>query len=201
MVYAGRREHAMQHAGERRVSEDEYLARERRSETKHELVNGVVVAMSGATFQHNVIATNVLTALTVRLRGSGCRAVGSDQRVHVPATGLYTYPDVSVVCGGPEFHPKDRDALLNPRVLVEVLSESTEGFDRGAKFAHYQSIPSFVEYLLVAQSEPHVEHYRRLETGQWIPTEYDGTSGKVELPALKCEVPMEELYEGLSFTA
>lgn len=187
----------MQQIEPMRISEDEYLALERRSETKHELVNGVPVAMAGGSFQHNSIAANVLGALRVLLRGKSCRAVGSDQRVHVPATGLYTYPDVTVVCGKPEFHPKEPDTLTNPRVLIEVLSDSTEAFDRGAKFAHYRSIPSFVEYVLVAQNEPRVEHFRRLETGQWILTVYRGESARVELPALGCELPVGELYEGL----
>jgi Uma2 family endonuclease len=179
------------------TSEDEYLEVERRSETKHELISGLIVAMAGGTFRHNDVAANTLTALRVLLRGKGCKAVGSDQRVHVPATGLFTYPDVTVVCGTPEFHPKDRDTLLNPRVLVEVLSDSTEAYDRGAKFAHYRSIPSFVEYLLVAQDEPRVEHFKRFETGQWLLTVYRGESARVELPALGCELRVGELYEGV----
>lgn len=98
--------------------------------------------MAGASFEHNDITANVLVTLRALLRGKGCKAVGSDQRFTVPATGLFTYPDVTVVCGKPEFHPKDRDTLINPRVLVEVLSDATEAYDRGAKFAHYRSIPS-----------------------------------------------------------
>lgn len=179
------------------VTEDAYLALERRSETKHELVNGQIVAMAGALFEHNAIASNVLSALVVLLRGKGCKAVGSDQRVHVPATGLFTYPDVVVVCGKPEFHPKDRATLTNPRVLVEILSDSTERYDRGAKFAHYQSIPSFVEYVLVAQDELRVEHFRRLDTGQWLITTYRGPDAKVELPALGCALLVGDLYEGV----
>jgi Uma2 family endonuclease len=181
------------------ISEDEYLELERRSETKHELVNGQIIAMAGATFQHNDIAANVLAALRVLLRGKGCKAVGSDQRVHVPATGLFTYPDVTVVCGAPVFHAKDRDSLLNPRVLVEVLSDSTEAYDRGAKFAHYRSIPSFVEYVLVAQDEFRVEHFRRVETEteQWLLTVHRGEGARVELVALGCELLVGDLYEGV----
>lgn len=179
------------------ISEDEYLELERRSETKHELVNGQIVAMAGATFEHNDIVANVLAALRVLLRGKGCKAVGSDQRVHVPATGLFTYPDVTVVCGTPEFHPKAEDTLINPRVLVEVLSDATERYDRGAKFAHYRSIPSFVEYVLVAQDEPRVEHFRRVETEQWLLTVYRGEGARVALPALECELLLAGLYEGV----
>ena len=179
------------------IGEDEYLELERRSEAKHELINGQIVAMAGATFVHNDIAANVLAALRILLRGKGCKAVGSDQRVHVPATGLFTYPDVTVVCGRPEFHPKGQDTLLNPRVLVEVLSDTTERYDRGAKFAHYRSIPSFVEYVLVAQDELRVEHFRRVETEQWLLTVYRGEGARIALPALGCELPLAELYDGV----
>jgi Uma2 family endonuclease len=152
--------------------------------------------MAGASFRHNDVAANVLAALRVLLRGKGFRAVGSDQRVQVPETGFFTYPDVAVVCGKPEFHPKDPDTLTNPRVIIEVLSDSTEAYDRGAKFAHYRSISSFVEYVLVAQEELRVEHFRRLETGQRILTVYRGENARVELLALECELPVGELYEG-----
>ena len=179
------------------IGEDEFLALERRSETKHELVNGQIVAMAGATFEHNVLAANVLAALGVLLRGKGCKAVGSDQRVHVPATGLFTYPDVTVVCGTPAFHPKDPVTLINPRVLVEVLSDATERYDRGAKFAHYRSIPSLAEYVLVAQDEPRVEHFRRVETGQWLLTVASGEGARVELPALGCALLVGDVYEGV----
>jgi Uma2 family endonuclease len=179
------------------IGEDEYLELERRSETKHELVKGQIVAMAGATFEHNTLAANTLAALGVLLRGKGCRAVGSDQRIHIPATGLFTYPDVTVVRGTPEFHSKDRDTLTNPRVLVEVLSDATERYDRGAKFAHYRSIPSLAEYVLVAQDEPRVEHFRRVETGQWLLTVASGEGARVELPALGCTLLVSDLYEGV----
>ena len=150
----------MQGVAQTVVSEDEYLALERKSETKHELINGVIVAMAGASYEHNTTAANLLVALGMRLRGRPCRPLGSDQRIHIPATGLYTYPDVSVVCGKPEFHSKDRDTLLNPRVIIEVLSDSTEAYDRGAKFAHYRGIPSLAEYALAAQDEPMIEFFK-----------------------------------------
>ncbi len=164
-------------------------------------MNGAIVAMAGASYEHNTIAANVLTALNVRLRGKGCRAVGSDQRVHVPATGLFTYPDVTVVCGKPDFHPKDPDTLLNPRVIVEVLSGSTEAYDRGAKFAHYRSLPSLVEYILIAQNGPLVEHFQRIESGQWLFTVYRGEGATAALPALGCELPLAEVYEGVDLGA
>lgn len=176
------------------LSEDEYLERERRSETKHELVHGVLVGMAGASPRHNAIAMNVGVALKVRLRGR-CLVLPSDQRVHVEATGLFTYPDVSIVCDRPRFHPKDRDTLVNPKVLVEILSASTEAYDRGAKFAHYQSIDSLEEYVLVTQAIKRVEHFRRMETGQWLLTVREGDEAVLELPALGCEIPLSEIYE------
>jgi Uma2 family endonuclease len=178
-----------------RFTEDEYLERERRSETKHELIHGEIVAMSGATLKHNAIAANVITALKARLKGRGCFVLGSDQRVHVAASGLYTYPDVTVVCDKPKFHPKDKDTLLNPRVLIEILSSSTEAYDRGAKFAHYRSILSLEEYVLVAQNGQRVECFRRIEAGEWLLTLREGDGAVLPLRGLGCEIPLAEIYE------
>jgi Uma2 family endonuclease len=178
------------------LTADEYLERERERETKHELVDGVEVARAGGSPKHDAIAGNVIIALGMRLRGR-CLVFPSDQRVHVEATGLFTYPDVTVVCGAPKLHPNGRDTLLNPRVLVEVLSTSTEAYDRGAKFAHYQSIGSLEEYVLVSQAEKRVEHFRRLETGQWLLTVAEGQEATLVLPALGCEVGLAEIYEGI----
>jgi Uma2 family endonuclease len=177
-----------------RVTADEYLARERVSDTKHELVNGVVVAMAGASPRHVAIAGNVTGALRDLLRAGPCLVLPVDLRVAVEATGLYTYPDVTVVCDRPRFDPKDENTLTNPLVIVEVLSDSTEAYDRGAKFAHYQSVPSLAEYLLVAQAERRVEHFRRLESGQWLLTVYQGDDATVTLPALSAELPLREIY-------
>jgi Uma2 family endonuclease len=179
------------------VTADEYLERERRSETKHELVHGVAVAMAGGTPKHNAIAANVIGALKQRLRGRRCVVFPSDQRVHVAATGLFTYPDVTVVCDTPRFHPNGRDTLINPRLVAEVLSSSTEAYDRGAKFAHYPSIASLEEYVLVSQTSERVEHYRRLETGQWLLTVNEGGDTVLVLPGLGCEIGLAEIYEGL----
>ena len=178
-----------------RYTEDEYVELEHRSETKNELVNGQIYAMSGARPRHNKIAGNVFVALDTRLgaRGSRCFIFNSDQRLRSEATGMNTYADVSVVCE-PRFDAKHREALVNPRVIVEVLSKSTEDYDHGAKFAHYRSIPSFVEYVLVSQREHQVEHFRRLESGQWLRTVLQGDEAVLELPALECTLPLREIY-------
>ncbi len=175
-----------------RMTEDEYLAFERDAEVKHELINGEVVAMAGGSPRHGLIAANITGALIARLRDSSCRPVSSDVRVHVSATGLYTYPDVTVICGPPETHPRDRNAVTNPRVVFEVLSASTESFDRGAKFDHLRRCPSLAEYVLVAQREQRVLHYRRVESG-WLLTEA-GPGEALSLEALACEVPLAEIY-------
>ncbi|HEY8379834.1 MAG TPA: Uma2 family endonuclease [Nannocystis sp.] len=176
-----------------RLSPAEYLARENASELKHEYINGEVVAMAGGSPRRNAIAINIAGELRTRLRGGRCRPFGSDQRVHVPDTGLYTYPDVTVVCGGLETHPDDRNTICNPRVIFEVLSASTEAHDRGAKFSHYRRCASLAEYVLVSQRERVVEHYRRTEDGRWVLSEYRG-SETMELPSLGICLPLDEVY-------
>jgi Uma2 family endonuclease len=180
-----------------RVSDDEYLALERAASDKHELVNGRVMAMSGATPRHNAIVLNVASGLLGLLRGKGCRPLASDQRVHVPATGLYTYPDVIVVCGSLELHPRDSMTVVNPRVIVEVLSATTEAYDRGAKFAHYRSIVSLQTYVMLSPDEPRVERYERGDAGLWVLHEAVGLEASLELPALAVTLALRDLYADL----
>lgn len=145
----------------------EYVAAEATSEVRHEYLSGEVWEMAGGTPEHSALAAAVIRELGASLRGKPCRTFTSDLRVRVLDTGLTTYPDVSVVCGQIETAPDDEDAVTNPVVLVEVLSEATEGYDRGAKAAHYRRIPSLREYVLVSQGEPRVEVQRRLDSGRW----------------------------------
>ena len=177
------------------MSENDFLEFERKSDVKHEFLAGEVFAMAGGTPRHAAIAMNVGTELNARLGSKPCFVVGSDLRTYIEATGLYTYPDVTVVCWRPRYHPKDKDTLLNPTLIVEVLSESTEAYDRGQKFAHYRTLDSLKEYVLVAQAERRVEHYRRLDTGQWVLTEY--REGAVTLPALDVALPLDAVYAKL----
>jgi len=180
-----------------RMSQEEYLARERASETKHEYVNGEMIAMAGAPPRHNLVAANITGALHQRLRARPCVVLQSDQRVRVSATGLYTYPDVTVVCGRPELHAQDPMTILNPLVIFEVLSDSTEAYDRGAKFAHYRHLPSLAEYILVSPTERRVEHYKRLEAGHWLLTECEGPASALALPVLEVEITLAEIFEKL----
>jgi Uma2 family endonuclease len=177
----------------RLVSEEQYLALEREAEVRHELVGGEMVAMAGASAKHAAIILNVGAALRARLATTDCIVFGSDLRVHVTATGLYTYPDVVVGCGRLEFGPKDRDALTNPLALVEVLSPSTESYDRGAKFAHYRLITSLRDYVLVSQAERRVEVFHRTGDGTWAISN-PLTQGGVALPGLGVELSLEEIY-------
>ncbi|MCC6552513.1 MAG: Uma2 family endonuclease [Polyangiaceae bacterium] len=177
------------------VGADEYIARERAGDTKHELLRGVIIAMAGASPRHNAIAANVIGLLHGLLRGGPCSVLTSDQRVYIEETDLYTYPDVTVVCGKPLFHAKCLDTLLNPRVIVEVLSDSTADYERGPKFAHYRRLASFEEYLCISQLEKRVEHSRRIETGQWLLTEHKGDDAVVVLTALGCELRLADIYE------
>ncbi len=142
-----------------KMTPQEYLRFERASEVKHEFYNGEIFAITDASENHNVVAGNTFAALHSQLRQRPCKLYPGDMRVHIPATGLYTYPDVTVVCGTPQFDDKEFDTLLNPTVIIEVLSPSTEKYDRGKKFEHYRSIPSLREYVLIAQDEMRVQLY------------------------------------------
>jgi Uma2 family endonuclease len=150
-----------------RLSYPEYLSLEAASDTKHEYLDGEVFAMAGGTITHGALAGAVITALSNALRDRACRVLSSDVRIRSKATGLATYPDVTVVCQKIEVDADDANGVLNPTVIVEVLSDSTEAYDRGAKAAHYRRIPSLREYVLVSQREPLIEVYRRNERGNW----------------------------------
>jgi Uma2 family endonuclease len=180
---------------ERWITPEEYLEAERRAEEKSEYFDGEIYAMSGASLRHNRLVANLVGTLHSQLRGGPCAALPSDMRVRVPATGLYTYPDVSVVCGEPQLEDAHMDILLNPVVLIEVLSESTEGYDRGRKFEHYRRIASLQEYVLVSQKQPRVEGYRRQGEREWLLTEAVGLEESVELPSVRCVLSLAEVYE------
>ncbi|UQA62377.1 Uma2 family endonuclease [Polyangium aurulentum] len=178
---------------DRPVTFAEYLSRERTSPTKHELVNGYVYAMAGATVEHDTICSNVIQLLGNELRGRPCRVFTPDMRVRVRETELCTYPDVSVVCGKIERDADDDCAIVNPIVLVEVLSPSSESYDRGEKFAHYQRLASLREYVLIAQDERYVEHHCRNEDGSWTMREARGDE-TVELASIRCKLVLDEVY-------
>lgn len=184
----------------REVSPEEYLAFERSSEGKHEYLDGQVWGMAGASLAHGRIARNLGSRLEIALREGPCESFGADLRVYCPGMGLYTYPDLSVVCGPPELKDARADTLLNPVALVEILSPSTEAYDRGRKFAAYRTIGSLREYVLVAQDRMSVEVFRRGEAG-WSYQALDGPGDRLGLESAGVEVGLAEIYERVEFPA
>lgn len=171
-----------------------YLELERQSETRHEYFDGEVFAMSGGSMAHSRLAVNLCFHLSLQLVDRPCEVVNSDMRVKVQATELYTYPDVSVVCGEPLLEDNRQDTLLNPLVIIEVLSPSTEGYDRGVKFDHYRQIPSLMEYVLVSQTEVRVERYLRLPNGEWSLKVATGLAAELSLPSLQVSLKLSDVY-------
>jgi Uma2 family endonuclease len=179
---------------------EEYFALELASEEKYEFWNGEVFCMSGASLAHNRIAMNIGTEAHSQLRERGCQALPADMRVKVPAYPPYRYPDLSALCGSPEIENiGGLDVLTNPALIIEVLSKSTEGFDRGDKFTYYKSIPSFSEYLLVAQHRPHVSQFVRQENGVWSFMEFNDPADMVRCAAVPCALALREIYRDVTF--
>lgn len=176
------------------LTPEEYLRIERAAETKSEYFNGEMFAMSGASRKHNLVTGNISRRIGNQLDGRPCEIYASDMRVHIPATGLYTYPDVVVVCGEPMLEDKEFDTLLNPTLLIEVLSKSTASYDRGDKFMHYRSIDSLSEYLLVAQNECRVEHHTKQADGRWILEETRALDATINLASINCQLVLKEVY-------
>ncbi len=185
-----------------RVSPADYLRLERAAEYKHEYYNGEIRAMAGASFAHNNVCANLTISLGNLLRGKGCAPVGSDQRVPVKNKSSFLYPDLSVVCGQPEFlENKNPDTLLNPVLLAEVLSASTRDKDRGEKFMLYRQIPSLQHYLLLDSESVHAELYSLDEHGRWVLTETRELSAVLDLAALACQLPLAAVYAGVTLAA
>ena len=182
------------------MTEQEYLAYERQAEYKSEFLNGELFAIAGASRWHNIITLNVGSELRIQLKGKGCESYSSDMRVHNPDTGLYCYPDVVVICGKPEFKDENGDILLNPTVLIEVLSPSTERYDRGAKFGHYRRLESLQEYVMITQERPFVERYMRQENSHfWTLSDVEGLETSVELSSIACTLALSEVYDKVNF--
>lgn len=180
------------------ITPDEYLRLERQAEYKSEYVNGEIFAMTGASRKHNLVAGNIFRELSQQLKGRQCEAYVGDMRVKVTATGLYTYPDVVVVCGEPKFEDAYVDTLLNPTLLVEVLSQSTERYDRIAKSSYYRTLDSLAEHLLVAQDEVRLEQYVRQANGQWLLFECSSMDKVVEIPSIGCSLALRDVYDKVS---
>ena len=178
-----------------RLTPLEYLAWERQQGTRHEFFDGEIFAMTGASREHNLVCGNTFSALHAQLRGTPCEVYNNDMRVKVSETGMYTYPDIVAACAEPRFEDAEVDTLLNPVLIIEVLSDSTEQYDRGAKFRHYRTLPSLQDYLLVAQTECRVEHYAREAGSRWLLTEYGGLDDTIDLTSVGCRLHLREMYE------
>lgn len=177
------------------ITPEEYLSRERHAEHKSEYVAGEIFALAGASERHNLIVGNVFAGLHAQLRQRPCKVYASDMRVKVQATDLYTYPDVVALCHEARFDDNQQDTLLNPMLIVEVLSESTERYDRGKKFAHYRKLESLQEYVLIAQDTYHIEHYIRQPDNQWLLSESDNVQDTIHLPSIDCHLAVADVYD------
>jgi Uma2 family endonuclease len=184
---------------------DEYLIFELTADVKHEYRDGVIIDMAGTTLNHSLVAANTIGELRQRVRDKGCRTLEGNIRVRIPGKSRYYYPDASVFCGEPVFDPGPKGTsqmtITNPRVIVEVLSDSTEAFDRGGKFTDYREIPSLREYVLIAQHAPQVEVYLRQDDGTWRFQPSAGLDAVARLDSLGIDLPLAEVYAGITFEA
>lgn len=189
----------MQAETKKMYSPEEYLELEVNAEEKHEYIDGEIILMSGGTPNHNRIIGNFYVALHQGLKGQSCDVFFADQRLWIPQRRIYTYPDIMVVRGDLQFQEKRKDAITNPVAIAEVLSTSTQAFDRGEKFKVYRSIASFQEYVLIDQYSMHVERYYKQEQNQWIFSEYDAPESILKLNSVPCEISLAELYDRVNF--
>ena len=180
------------------LTPEAYLEFERKAMTKNEYVNGDIIAMAGASFAHNFITLDTATHLNNQLMGTACQVATADLRVKVVQTESYFYPDIVVVCGEPRAEDNVFDTLLNPTLIIEVLSASTETYDRDEKFAHYRQIDSLQEYILISQDKVQVIQYIRQEP-EWIPTEFQALADVVMLASIGCELPLQHIYRRVKF--
>jgi len=180
------------------ITPEEYLRLERKSEERHEYLKGEVFAMSGASESHNIVVGSTYAALYIQLRKKPCQIYPSDMRLKVSNTGLYTYPDISIVCGQAAFEDDVFDTLLNPTVIIEVLSPSTEQYDRGRKFQHYRTLTSLQEYILIAQDSVQIEHFAR-QGDQWVLKDANKLDDVLTLASIDCTLAVIDVYEKVNF--
>ena len=182
------------------VSPEDYLRLEREAEFKHEYFQGEIRAMAGAGYMHNLICMNLGGEIRSQLRGKSCSVVGSDQRLQIMSGSAFVYPDLTVVCGKPEFNEEKKpDTLLNPTLLVEVLSPSTSLYDRSDKFMLYRQVPSLRQYLTLDTATAHAELHTLDELGRWVLTETRDLTAVLDLSSIACQVPLAEVYAGVNY--
>ncbi len=176
------------------ISPEEYLNIERKATYRSEYVNGEMFAMAGATRQHNRISSNLVSEINQHIKSRDCNVYSSDLRVHVPSTGYFTYPDIVITCGKEAFTDAHNDILVNPLVIIEILSDSTASIDRGKKFEQYRELTSFVEYLLIEQRTPHIEQYILHDSQEWRYRDIHEIDGQVTIQAINCPLLLRDIY-------
>lgn len=181
------------------ITEEDYLLFERASSVKHEYYNGRIYAMTGAKESHNLINGNIIAALHPQLRQKPCRIYPNDMRVKVLKTGLNAYPDVVIICGQPQFTDATHDTITNPVVIFEILSASTERYDRGVKFQNYRTVETLQDYILIAQDHRHIEHFARQENGLWLLQEVTASHDAIRIQSVDCTLSIENVYEKVDF--
>lgn len=180
------------------ISPEDYLVMERASQEKHEYFKGDIFAMSGASWEHNVIAKNISTIILPFLKGSPCDMFGSDLRIHIPENTLYTYPDFSIICGKPEVTDKEKDTAVKPSVIIEILSKSTKDYDRGSKFMLYRSIKTLKEYITIDSLSFSVEIFTRQENNTWLLSEFKQLSDSFVISTINLTLQLKDVYEDVS---
>lgn len=180
------------------ISPEDYLVMERASEEKHEYFKGDIFAMSGASWEHNVIAKNISTIILPFLKGSPCDMFGSDLRIHIPENTLYTYPDFSIICGKPEVTDKEKDTAVKPSVIIEILSKSTKDYYRGSKFMLYRSIKTLKEYITIDSLSFSVEIFTRQENNTWLLSEFKQLSDSFVISTINLTLQLKDVYEDVS---
>ncbi|HXU09715.1 MAG TPA: Uma2 family endonuclease [Blastocatellia bacterium] len=186
---------------------EEYLSAERDAFERHEWVDGFIYAMAGESPEHSLICANVSATLHLQLRGKSCAVYSPNMKVYARLSsdtglkGLFAYPDCTVVCGEAQFYDKQRDVLINPRVVIEVLSPTTERYDRGKKFLRYQQNSSLTDYVMIAQAYPSLEHYARRADGSWLYSVTTELTSSVPLESIECRLPLADVYDRIAFPA
>ncbi len=179
---------------------EEYLAFERAADAKHEYLDGQIYAMAGGTPLHNQVCFNTNVAIGVQIKGTNCIGYTSDQKIRTDPMDLFSYPDLTIVCGQPVFHDKHKDVILNPRVIIEVLSPNTEDYDRSQKFARYQSLKSLSDYILISQNRPSVEHFvRQKGKRQWLFTIETEMAAEIVIASINCKLKLADIYDRVVF--
>ncbi len=181
------------------ITAEDYLEQERAATEKHEYYQGEVFAMSGASLEHVIITRNITVGIGIKQKGKSCQPFGSDLRIHIPANSLYTYPDLSIICGKPELTDNNFDTATNPSVIIEILSESTRNYDMGTKFKLYRDIPTLREYILIDSETVYVEKHVRQQDNNWLLSELKHEADTLHIESIDIALPLKDIYEGISF--